>query len=67
MKYYTDASGGLASIDSSGVANRYTVAHGWVVADDLTLQSLKSLDWWPITASEAVEVQRAIACIPRPV
>jgi hypothetical protein len=46
VKYFANAAGGLASIDAGGVANRYTVAHVWVTADDLTPQPLASMDWW---------------------
>ncbi len=65
MRYFTDASGGLVSLDASGVVSRFTIRGQWVTADDLTAQSLKSLDWWPISDAEAVEIQRAIACMPR--
>lgn len=67
MKYYTNAAGSLASVDASGVVNRYTVARGWVIADDLTAQSLASMDWVPVSAAEAVELARVIDRLPRPV
>jgi hypothetical protein len=67
VKYYTNASGGLASVDSSGVVNRYTVVRGWVITDDLTPQSLASMDWLRISAAEAIELARVIDRLPRPV
>jgi hypothetical protein len=59
VKYYTNASGGLTSVDANVVASRYTV-RGWMIADDLTAQ--------PPTRpkSEAVPLHRDRLNVPAP-
>lgn len=59
MHYFIDDTDTLVSLDTTGTVCRYT-ATGWVPEGDMTPLALAGLGWQPISANEAVRIQREI-------
>jgi hypothetical protein len=60
MRYFTNAAGGLVSIDATDVVSRYTAIHGWVPAPachgdrgSLKWRIFSSSDAWSIWLMDA--------------
>ena len=72
MRYFSNAAAALIVVDNNTAefadapVYRYTRRSGWLAADDVTVVALTGPGWWPVDASEAVALQRAIGGMPRP-